>query len=103
MGFGLATQPHTQEYVDAVSFYENPPNTYDDDTRRLMKASAKKWAGMLKKEYYDAGNAVGREALYAAVKRDGESSGDYPTKSFVRAWLHRQASRPSKAETRPAT
>ena len=68
-----------------VEHYENPPDTYDAETRRLMKSSARKWQEMLKKEFYEEGNAVGRNALYLAVKRKHESSNDYPTKNFVGA------------------
>ena len=57
-----------------------------------MKASAKKWTELLREEYYDNGNAVGRNALYLSLKRKRATTNDYPTKSFVRGWLQRQAS-----------
>ena len=57
-----------------------------------MKASAKKWTELLREEYYDNGNAVGRNTLYLSLKRKRATTNDYPTKSFVRGWLQRQAS-----------
>ena len=56
-----------------------------------MKRQAKAWQEKLHKEFYDEANTIGRKGMYLVLKK--KSPIDYPTKSFVGAWLRRQISK----------
>ena len=80
-------------YVDAYDYHQqqNPQQSSD-------------WIDKLKREFYDRGNSVGTEALYAAIQRRYPAANAYPSKRFVRAWLRRQATvqvhqRPQRKKT----
>ena len=80
-------------FVDAYDHHrQQNPQQYSD------------WIDKLKREFYDRGNAVGTDSLYAAVKTSHPGPNNYPTKRFVRGWLRRQATvqvhqRPQRKKT----
>ena len=63
---------------------------YEEGTER-QKRLARRWQKMLKEEFYDKKNRIGRQGLYLVLKlRENSVQDKYPTKRFVGAWLKRQ-------------
>ena len=63
---------------------------YEEGTDR-QKRLARRWQKMLKEEFYDNKNRIGRQGLYLVLKlRENSVQDKYPTKRFVGAWLKRQ-------------
>ena len=76
---------------DIITYYEDGGNSNTEAAVGTeMKRQAKKWQEILKKEFYDEKNAIGRRAMYIVLKKKYPT--DYPTKRFVGAWLRRQIS-----------
>ena len=79
---------------DIIDYYEDGgPSDATPQESHEMKRFAREWQVLLKKEFYENANPLGRQGIYLVLKtkKDGDV-GEYPTKRFVGAWLRRQMS-----------
>jgi len=79
---------------DIIHYYEDGgPSDATARESAEMKRQAKDWIKMLKKEFYEEANPLGRQGMYLVLKKKANKViGNYPTKRFVAAWLRRQVS-----------
>ena len=77
---------------DIIDYYaQGGPSNATQAESALMKQQSKEWQDLLKKEFYDNANPLGRQGLYLVLKNKKKGKiGDYPTKRFVGSWLRRQ-------------
>ena len=74
---------------DIIHYYEDggPSNATARESAE-MKRQAKDWIKMLKKEFYDQANPLGRQGMYLVLKKKANKViGNYPTKRFVAAFF----------------
>ena len=78
--------------INILEHYKKGGNRPNSNVGRDMMRNYTDWIEKLKREYYEKGNRVGRNLMFAKLKNDYPGQFNHPTKRFVMAWLKNQVS-----------